>query len=504
MRLADGTLWSMPINLDISTAQLKQLNLHPGSRLALRDPRDDSPLAILTIDDIYSPNKSREAIAVFGADDLAHPAVHYLHKTAKDLYIGGKLQAITMPPHHDYVESRYTPAELRALFKKLNWTRVVAFQTRNPMHRAHRELTVRAARDRNCNVLIHPVVGLTKPGDIDHYTRVRVYKAILPKYPQGMATLSLLPLAMRMGGPREALWHAIIRKNYGCSHFIIGRDHAGPGKNSQGKDFYGPYDAQELVEQYKSELHIDVVPFQMVTYVPELDEYFPEDQVPEGQKTLNISGTELRRRLKTGAHIPDWFTYPEVQTILRSQHPPRSKQGFTIFFTGYWNSGASTIAQALHVSLNQSGQRPTTLLLGDTIRSELSSELGFSKHDRDVNIHRIAFVAGEVTKCGGAVVAAPIAPYESAREEARKVVGKYGGFFLIHVATSLEDCIRRDRSGTYEKAKKGLIKGFTGIDDPYEVPSKPDLRVDPTTQSVSQIVHEIILLLEKEGYIGER
>ncbi|KAI9207601.1 sulfate adenylyltransferase [Polychytrium aggregatum] len=504
LRLANGVLWSMPITLDISSAQIAAGKLAKGVRVALRDPRDDASLAILTVEDVYQPNKVREAELVFGANDLAHPAVDYLHRVAKEYYVGGSIQAIAAPAHYDYVENRYTPNELRAHFKKLNWTRVVAFQTRNPMHRAHRELTVRAARARQCNVLIHPVVGLTKPGDIDHYTRVQVYKAILPKYPQGMASLSLLPLAMRMGGPREALWHAIIRKNYGCSHFIIGRDHAGPGKNSQGKDFYGPYDAQHLVEKYKSELHIEVVEFQMVSYVPETDEYYPDNELPAGAKTLNISGTELRRRLKTGAPIPDWFTYPEVQRILRSAHPPRNKQGFTVFLTGYWNSGATAIANALHVSLNQDGQRPTTLLLGETIRSELSSELGFTRRERDINIHRIAFVASEITKCGGAVIAAPIAPYESAREEARKAISKNGGFFLVHVATPLETCIASDRTGTYARAKSGLIKGFTGIDDPYEAPSKADLVVDPSTSSISQIVHEVILLLEKENYIGER
>ncbi|KAJ1551413.1 Sulfate adenylyltransferase, partial [Cladochytrium tenue] len=266
MRLVDGTLWPMPITLDVDSKEITALKIKAGSRIVLRDPRDESPLAILTVRDLYVPDKSREAALVFGADDSAHPAVDYLHKIAKDTYLGGSVEAIALPPHYDYIENRNTPAELRSLFQKLNWTRVVAFQTRNPMHRAHRELTVRAARDRQCNVLIHPVVGMTKPGDIDHYTRVRVYKAILPKYPQGMAALSLLPLAMRMGGPREAVWHAIIRKNYGCSHFIIGRDHAGPGKNSQGKDFYGPYDAQDLVKKFKDELHIEVVPFQMVSY----------------------------------------------------------------------------------------------------------------------------------------------------------------------------------------------------------------------------------------------
>ncbi|KAJ3224888.1 Sulfate adenylyltransferase [Chytriomyces hyalinus] len=504
MRLADGSLWPMPINLDVSQEQINALGLRHGARLVLRDPIDDAALAILTIEDIYAPDKHREAALVFGDDDLAHPAVHYLHHEIKQFYVGGKLEAIQLSAHYDYVENRYTPSELRAHFKKLNWTRVVAFQTRNPMHRAHRELTVRAARERQCNVLIHPVVGMTKPGDIDHYTRVRVYKAILPKYPQGMATLSLLPLAMRMGGPREALWHAIIRKNYGCTHFIIGRDHAGPGKNSKGEDFYGPYDAQDLVAKYKDELHIEVVPFQMVAYVADTDEYVPQDQVPPGTKTLNISGTELRRRLKTGAPIPDWFTYPDVQKILRSQNPPRSKQGFTVFLTGYWNSGASTIAQALQVVLNQDGQRPTTLLKGETIRSELSTELGFSKKDRDTNVSRIAFVAGEVTKCGGAVIASPIAPYAAARQAAKKTISEQGGFFLVHVATPIEYCISTDRTGTYAKAKSGLIKGFTGIDDPYEAPEKPDLRVDASIHSVSQIVHEIVLLLEKEGYIGER
>ncbi|KAJ3281663.1 Sulfate adenylyltransferase [Borealophlyctis nickersoniae] len=524
IRLPSGVVWPIPITLDVSESQVDAGKIQTGTRIVLRDPQDDSPLAIITdpdsvVKDVYAPDKAHEAVSVFGADDRAHPAVTYLHTVSKELYVGGSLEAIALPAHYDFVEHRNTPAELRSLFKKLNWTRVVAFQTRNPMHRAHRELTVRAARSRQCNILIHPctllivlsissvgygAVGMTKPGDIDHFTRVRVYKALLPKYPQGMASMSLLPLAMRMGGPREALWHAIIRKNYGCTHFIVGRDHAGPGKNSQGKDFYGPYDAQELVNKYKDELHIEVVPFQMVAYVPETDEYFPQDELPEGVKTLNISGTELRRRLKTGAAIPDWFTYPEVQKILRQSHPPQSLKGFTIFFTGYWNSGAKVIAQALQMSLNQDGQRPTTLLVGETIRSELSSELGFTKRERDININRIGFVAGEITKCGGAVIAAPIAPYEAAREEAREHIEKFGGFFLVHVETPLEECIRRDRSGTYEKAKKGLIKGFTGIDDPYEIPTNPSLRVDPSKQPISQIVHEIILLLEKQGFIGER
>ncbi|KAI9306495.1 sulfate adenylyltransferase [Cunninghamella echinulata] len=502
MRLSSGLLWSMPITLDVNQEDIEASQIQPKRRITLLDPRDYEPLAILTVDDVYEPNKSKEAEFVFGADDSAHPAVYYLHNVAKKFYVGGSLEAVQSPGHYDYVANRYTPSELRAHFKKLQWTRVVAFQTRNPMHRAHRELTVRAARQRKAHLLIHPVVGLTKPGDIDHYTRVRVYKALMPKYPNGMAELSLLPLAMRMGGPREAVWHALIRKNHGVTHFIVGRDHAGPGKNSQGVDFYGPYDAQQLVEKYKDEIGIEIVPFQMVAYCPDSDEYMPADEVPEGVKTLNISGTELRRRLKTGLSIPEWFSYPEVVKVLRQSHPPRNQQGFTVFFTGLHASGKNAIARALQVSLNQESTRSVSLLMGENVRAELSSELGFSKRDRDINIGRQAFVAGELTRAGAAAIVAPIAPYDEARKQARKTIEKFGGFYLVHVATPLEECIKRDRDGVYEKAKKGEIKEFTGIDDPYETPQDADLVVDITKQSVSQAVHEIVLLLEKDGFVG--
>ncbi|KAI8888051.1 sulfate adenylyltransferase [Backusella circina FSU 941] len=502
MHLANGLLWSIPITLDVSKEEVDELKIEASKRITLLDPRDYAPLAILTVDDVYKPNKAKEAELVYGADDQAHPAVAYLHNIAKEFNVGGSLEAIQSPSHYDYVANRYTPTELRAHFKKLQWTRVVAFQTRNPMHRAHRELTVRAARQRKAHLLIHPVVGLTKPGDIDHYTRVRVYKALMPKYPNGMAELSLLPLAMRMGGPREAVWHALIRKNHGVTHFIVGRDHAGPGKNSQGVDFYGPYDAQTLVEKYKSEIGIEVVPFQMVTYSPDTDEYIPADEVPEGVKTLNISGTELRRRLKVGAPIPEWFSYPEVVKVLRQSHPPRSQQGFTIFLTGLHASGKNAIARALQVSLNQESTRSVSLLTGGNARAELSSELGFSKQDRDTNIGRLAFVAGELTRAGAAAIVAPIAPYAEARSKARKTIEKFGGFYLVHVSTPLEECIKRDRDGIYERAQRGEIKEFTGLDAPYEAPEDAHLELDITKQSVSQAVHEIILLLEKDGYVG--
>lgn len=503
-RLADGNLFSMPINLDLSKTEIEESGIKPGARITLRDSRDDRNLAIMNVEDVYQPDKKIEAQKVFGGDP-DHPAVKYLFNTAGEYYVGGKIDAIDRLMHYDYVGLRYTPAELRLHFDKLGWSRVVAFQTRNPMHRAHRELTVRAARARQANVLIHPVVGMTKPGDIDHFTRVRVYQALLPRYPNGMAVLGLLPLAMRMGGPREAIWHAIIRKNHGATHFIVGRDHAGPGKNSKGEEIYGPYDAQYAVEKYRDELGIEVVEFQQMTYLPDSDEYKPKDEVPKEVRTLDISGTELRRRLRTGGDIPEWFSYPEVVRVLRESHPPRNKQGFTVFLTGYTNSGKDAIARALNVTLNQQGGRSVSLLLGETVRSELSSELGFSREDRDKNIARIGFVASELTKAGAAVIAAPIAPFENPRKAAREIVEKFGSFFLIHVATPLEYCEKTDRRGIYARARRGEVKGFTGVDDPYEAPKgkEADLVVDISKDNVRTAVHQIVLLLEAEGLLDQ-
>ncbi|KAI0032094.1 sulfate adenylyltransferase [Vararia minispora EC-137] len=505
LRLADGVLFPIPVTLDVSQYDIERLSIVPGKRIALRDPRDDEALAVLSVDDIYKPDKVKEAANVLGADDPAHPSVAYLRSRVKDYYLGGKIQAIQLPTYFDYVALRYTPTELRAHFKKLAWRKVVAFQTRNPMHRAHRELTVRAARLRQANVLIHPVVGMTKPGDVDHYTRVRVYEAIMAKYPNGMGHLALLPLAMRMAGPREAVWHAIIRKNYGATHFIVGRDHAGPGKNSQGQDFYGPYDAQELVIKYHDELNIEMVPFQMMTYIPSTDEYMPIDEVPVGTETLNISGTELRKRLRAGAPIPDWFSYEEVVKTLRESYPPRLKQGFVILLTGYYNSGKDTIARALQTVFNQHGGRSVSLLLGDSIRSELAPELGLSREARNQQLQRLSFVAAELARAGAAVIMAPIAPHEDGRASAKNLIshaaGAGGNVFLIHVATPLEHCEKTDRHGVYASAHKGDIQGFVGVDERYEVPRKADLAVDTTQQTIPEVVHSIVLLLETQGLI---
>ena len=498
MRLASGALWPMPVTLDVSEEFAAKVE--PGQDIALRD-QEGVILAILSVTDRWTPDKSGEAVGVFGADDIAHPAVNYLHHKAGPVYLGGPVTGIQQPVHYDFKARRDTPNELRAYFRKMGWRKIVAFQTRNPLHRAHQELTFRAARESQANLLIHPVVGMTKPGDVDHFTRVRCYEAVLDKYPAATTHLSLLNLAMRMGGPREALWHAIIRKNHGLTHFIVGRDHAGPGKNSQGKDFYGPYDAQDLVKKHAAEIGIEVVPFRQMVYVQEKAQYFPENEVPEGATVLNISGTELRRRLREGLEIPEWFSFPEVVQELRRTSPPRARQGFTVFFTGFSGSGKSTIGNALMVKLMEMGGRPVTLLDGDVVRKHLSSELGFSKEHRDINIRRIGYVASEITKNGGIAICAPIAPYAATRRAVREMVEQYGAFLEVHVATSIEECERRDRKGLYKLAREGKIKEFTGISDPYEVPENPELRVETENLDVDNCAHQVILKLEQMGLI---
>ena len=501
MRLADdaGTLWPIPITLDVS--EELATSLAPGSKLALRD-LEGVMLAVLDVEDIWQPDRMAEAVAVFGTDNREHPGVAHLLDRTQPWYVGGRVTAVQPVTHYDYRQLRHTPAEIRAQFGKLGWTNVVAFQTRNPMHRAHQELTLRAAKEVGASLLIHPVVGMTKPGDVDHYTRVRCYQALLHRYPSNTAQLSLLPLAMRMGGPREAVWHAIIRKNHGCTHLIVGRDHAGPGSDSAGNPFYGPYDAQELLSEHEAELGVAMVPFKMMVYVRDADAYVPINEVEEGRQTLNISGTELRERLAEGRDIPSWFTFPDVAGELRRSHPPRGRQGFTVFFTGLSGSGKSTIANALLVKFLEFGGRPVTLLDGDLVRKNLSSELGFSKAHRDINIRRIGYVASEITKNGGIAVCAPIAPYDGVRKDVRKMVAPLGGFVLVHVDTPLEVCEQRDRKGLYAKARAGIIKEFTGISDPYEAPSDADVTIDTTTLTPDEAAQRIILYLESQGYVS--
>jgi sulfate adenylyltransferase len=498
MRLTDGTLWPIPVTLDVSRKFVD--GLRAGQRIGLRDP-EGFLIAAMTVESIWEPDRRHEAQAVFGTTDEAHPGVDYLLNHANPVYLGGPLSGITRPVEYDFAQLRDDPKELRAKFERWGWQRVVAFQTRNPMHRAHQELTQRATQIAEANLLIHPVVGQTKPGDVDHFARVRCYEQVLKTYPEQTTLLSLLPLAMRMAGPREAFWHAIIRKNFGCTHFIVGRDHAGPGSDRAGKPFYGAYEAQELLAKLEPELGIRMVPFKEMTYVQDRGQYVPQDEVRPSETVLTLSGTEFRRRLREGIEIPTWFSYPEVVAELRRRYPPKHRQGFTVLFTGLSGAGKSTLANALMTKLLELGGRSVTLLDGDLVRKHLSSELGFSKEHRDLNILRIGYVASEITKAGGVAICAPIAPYASIRRRMRELVEAYGTFVEIFVATPLEVCEQRDTKGLYAKARAGLLTNFTGIDDPYEPPEDPDVVIHTESELPDVAAQRIVLKLEALGLI---
>ena len=498
MRLQNKSVWPIPIMLDIDKIFSKSIKI--GNKITLRD-KEGFPLAILDIESIWEPNKKEEAKKVFGTTDLKHPAVNYLMNETKSVYIGGTVRGISLPKHYDYCHLRLTPTQQKQIIAKNGWDKVVAFQTRNPMHKAHVEITNLAAKNENAGLLIHPVVGMTKPGDVDHFTRVRCYQKIIKKYPNNSATLSLLPLAMRMAGPREAVWHALIRKNYGCTHFIVGRDHAGPGNDSNNKPFYGPYEAQNLMKEFENEIGIKMIPFRMMVFSKDSQTYIPIDEVPKGEKTLNISGTELRRKLDLGLDFPEWFSYPEVVEELRKSRPEKINRGFTVFFSGLSGSGKSTLANGLMTKLLEDGRRPVTLLDGDIVRTHLSSELGFSKEHRSINVRRIGYVASEITKNNGIAICAPIAPYEVDRKFNRQLIESFGGYLEIHVNTSLEICEERDVKGLYSLAREGKIKEFTGISDPYEEPINPEITINSSNQEPEVLVNQILDKLKEYGYI---
>ena len=498
MRLRDGTLWPIPVCLDISEEQSRQLSV--GQSVALRDA-EGFMVAILTIEDIWAADKSLEAERVYGTQDMSHPGVEYLFNNMGTHYAGGAIEGIQFPLHFAFRRYRHTPLEIRSLYRKLGWRRIVGFHTRHPLHRAQFEMTLRAMARAGANLLLHPVVGRVRPGDIDTYTRIRCYTAISEKYPPNMMLLSLLPLAMRMAGPREALFHAIIRKNYGCTHFIIGRNHASPGSGSDGQPFYDDNAVKELVKSYGDELGISIIAFDEMVYVPEEDAHIPLSEVPEGMAVRSLSDDEFHKKLREGKRIPEWFTFPKVAQVLQKAYPPRHKQGVTIFCTGLSGAGKSTIAQILYSRFLEMGGRPVTLLDGDIVRLNLSNELGFSKEHRDINVRRIGFVASEITKNRGIAICAPIAPYSETRRQIRRLIENYGGFVEVYVATPLEVCEGRDRKGLYAKARAGLLKGFTGVDDPYQAPESPEVFIDTTDMTPDEAAQEVLLYLERAGYI---
>ena len=498
MRLQDGTLWPIPITLDVTKEF--SLNIDVSQEIALKD-KEGFIIAVMTVESIWLPDKIKEAEKVLLTTDENHPAVNYLLNESNPVYVGGPVTGLMLPTQYYYKYLRHTPNNVRELFEKNSWDNVVAFQTRNPMHRAHVELTKRAAEEHDAKILIHPVVGLTKSGDVDHYTRVRCYKYVLKKYPESSAMLSLLPLAMRMAGPREALWHAIIRKNYGCNMFIVGRDHASPGAGKDGQPFYGPYDAQDLLKEHEEELGIKMVPFRLMVYVPAKEKYVPKDELTENDEFKMISGTDLRSRLRNDEDIPEWFSYPEVVVELRRFRPALDKRGFTVFFTGLSGSGKSTLANGLMVKLMEDGRRPVTLLDGDIVRTHLSSELGFSQEHRKLNVRRIGFVASEITKNGGIALCAPIAPYKSDRRFNRELIYPLGGYIEVYVDTSLEICEERDVKGLYALAREGKLKQFTGIDDPYEIPENPEIEITSAGVVPEILVDEILARIKEMGYL---
>lgn len=498
LRLSDGTVWPIPINLDVKREVANERYL--GEEITLRDS-EGLLLGILTITDVWPVDKMREARALFGTDDQSHPGVFYLFNHVQEFYLGGRVTGIALPYYYDFQHLRYTPCQLGQLFRELGWEKIVAFQTRNPMHRAHQELTERAMQAINANLLIHPVVGMTKPGDIDYFTRVRCYEHVLKTYPPRSAVLSLLPLAMRMAGPKEALWHAIIRKNYHCTHFIVGRDHAGPGKNKAGQFFYDPYAAQHLTEAYQDEIGIKIVPFQEMLYSQKYTRYYTRDEFPKDDTPLTLSGTELRAALQKSSAIPEWFSYPSVIHELRKMVPLKNKQGLTIFFTGLPSSGKSTLANHLVIKLRELTDRRITLLDGDIIRTHLSKGLGFSKEDRETNITRVGFVASEITKHGGIAICALVAPFKQARQSVKEMITPFGGFIEVHVSTPLAVCEARDRKGYFKKARAGYMPHFTGVSDPYEAPITPDLHIDTTHLIPQDGIAILINQLQLLGYL---
>jgi len=499
MRLADGTLFPLPITLTADPKELPTV----GEDLALRNSNFDL-IAVITLDEVYHWDAEIEAAHAYGTTDSKHPMVSEMARWDK-VCISGPLQVVNLPKYYDFVNLRHTPAQVRAMLEEMGHDNVVAFQTRNPLHRIHEELTKRAAAQANGSLIVHPVVGMTKPGDVDHYTRVRTYRASVENYYDKNSTLlSLLPLAMRMAGPKEAIFHAIIRRNYGANHFVVGRDHAGPGNDSSGKPFYGPYDAQELMTKYEAELGVKMVPFEMLVYLPDEDRYVEEKDVPKGAKVANISGTQVRDEyLAKGKLLPEWFTRSETAEILREMYPPRHKQGFCIWFTGLSGSGKSATTEVLTSLLLERG-RELAVLDGDVVRTHLSKGLGFSKEDRDTNILRIGFVAGELVYASGAVICAAISPYRSTRNEARKMVGE--NFIEVFMDTPVEVCEQRDVKGLYARARQAMQEGhpmgFTGVDDPYEPPINPEITLHGYNSTPETNARAIVKYLEDQGYLN--
>jgi sulfate adenylyltransferase len=454
----------------------------------------------MKVEQAYPWDRGEMALKVLGTRDLRHPLVAEMSRWGP-VNLSGPIRVLTLPSHYDFKDLRLTPRQTRTRLVAGARSNVVAFQTRNPLHRVHEELIKRATEKMNAVALLHPVVGMTKPGDVDHFTRVRTYKALASKYfEQDRIVLALLPLAMRLAGPREALWHALIRRNYGANYLIVGRDHASPGVDSQGKPFYGAYDAQELVRHYSDELGVGVIPFTTMVYLPDEGRYVEADDAPPGAKTASISGSEVREEyLNRGQLLPSWFTREEVAEILAETYPPRHRQGFCVWFTGLSGAGKSTTAEVLTVLLQEAG-RQVSVLDGDVVRPHLSKGLGFGREDRDINIRRIGYVASEIVRHGGAVVCAAVSPCRATRNDVRNMIGS-DRFLEVYVSTPIEVCEQRDTKGLYARARRGELRAFTGIDDPYEPPEHPEIELDTVACSPEENARTILGAILARGFV---
>ena len=514
MRLSNGKIWTMPITLCITKEQHEDLK---HSDFVVLQHQTGLPLAIMDIskpENCFKPDLRKECVKVYGSDDDNHPYVKIIKnykKEGKIYYLGGEITEYKLPPHYDFISDRLTPEQTKKYFKDNNWTKIIGFQTRNPMHRSHYELTQYALgkAGEGAKVLIHPVVGITQECDVNYHTRVKCYKKLMDFYPEDTAKLSLLPLAMRMAGPREAVWHACIRKNFGCTHFVVGRDHAGPSyKKKNGDDFYGHYDAQDLLISVADEIGIIPIISKLIVYALPKDEaditkgfYSPIDEInKDDYKIMKISGTQQREMLRNGEEIPSWFTYPIIYEELKKQYVPITEQGFCIYFTGLSGSGKTTTANFLISKIQEMTTKKITYLDGDIVRRHLSKGLGFSPEDRTTNVRRIGFVCSEVVKHGGIAVAANIAPYKKDRKFNRNMISANGNYIEVYVNTKLEECEKRDVKGLYALARKGVIKQFTGISDPYDVPTDCELELDGSN-NIEENINIIVDYLVERGFL---
>jgi len=498
MRLPSGLVWPMPVTFDVTKDFIDKHNISLSSKISLQDG-EGFMLAVLSVQSVWTPDKQREAEKVYGTTSSEHPGVCYLKEKTHPVYIGGTIQGAQLPEYYVFGTYRKTPLKQREIFSKKGWRKIIAYQTSKIIHRLHRELLLNVAKEHQANILIHPTIGSTKPGDTHYYTRIHCYEAVLKYFPEQIAMLSIMPLSMRMAGARESLWYGIIHQNYGCTHYIVGPNHALPPRD---EDTDCSYDAQKLIEEHQHEFDITMIPVEEYQYFPKAESFLPASKSNKMKESgLRFSEAKVREYLHADKTIPKWCSYPEILEIMKKAYPPRSKQGFTLFFTGLSGSGKSTLAKIVYAQLIEQGGRPVTLLDGDVVRLNLSSELGFSKEHRDLNIRRIGFVANEITKNYGVAICAPIAPYTKTRRDVRDLIEQHGTFIEIHVSTPLEVCEARDRKGLYAKARKGIIPEFTGISDPYETPEKPELDIDTSTMTPLEASQEVILYLFQKGFL---